>query len=511
MKNITKTIYILTIIASGLIYVLTLTIIKSEELKYIRLSQIYSLTGLSLLYITLLISPLFAAIPNFPFKPYIIKARKGLGVSAFFFALLHGITSFFKLLGGFQGIPFLNQDYIQAILLSTTALIILAIMAITSIHFFIEKLGKWWKRLHRLVYLAGILILIHALMLGTHFANLSTTIPQITLVALIVLILLEFIRIDRYLTSKYSQLPPFVSTITLSTLASLLVIIYGTPYLDGTKTANIHTRHESQNFLVPKPQPNMDHTSQDMFYPSRFIVKENNTDTVPINKEFTKEFSIFDQKSQQNVSLFRTIFEKQMHTIITDSTLTFFQHTHPTQNQDKFLLTTTVPSHGIYYVYLDYEPIGATEQQSLFKLYTTSENSVFPLSSQPVDRNTTKTFGNYEVTLNNADKLTAINLKSGVNTLSFTIKDNQTKQPITNLQPYLGAFGHLSMINQTDYSFTHVHPKAVAVSPTQLGGPTVEFAPMPLSNTLISGNYRVFAEFKHNDQVFATNFTIKVQ
>jgi len=512
MKHLTKVIYAIAIAASGLIYVITLTTIKSEELKYIRLSQIYSLTALTLLYITILISPLFATFPNFPFKPYIIKARKGLGVSAFFFGSLHGITSFFKLLGGFQGLSFLNPDYIQAIVLSATALSILTLMAITSIHFFIEKLGVWWKRLHRLVYLAGILILIHALMLGTHFADLSTAIPQICLVAIIVLILLEFVRIDHYLTRKFSHLPPFITAITLSAVASLIFITYGTPYLDGTKTANIHTRHESKKLAQPSAAPLMNHgNTEEIFYPSQFLVKETTNEIVPVNKEFTKEFSIFDQKTQQNVSIFRTIFEKQMHTIITDSTLTYFQHTHPVQNQEKFALTTKVPAHGIYYVYLDYEPVGATEQQSLFKLYTTSENTVFPLSSQPVDQNTTKNFGNYQVTLNEADKLTAINLKSGVSTLSFTIKDNQTKQPITDLQPYLGAFGHLSMINQTDYSFVHVHPKQAATSPTQTAGPTVEFAPMPLSNTLISGTYRVFAEFKHNDQVFVTDFTIRIQ
>jgi DMSO/TMAO reductase YedYZ heme-binding membrane subunit len=512
MKNLTKYILIVTITNAALIYAVTLLTIKSEELKYIRLSQIYSLTSLALLYLTLIMSPLFVTFPNLPYRPYLVKARKGLGLSAFFFGLLHAITSFFKLLGGFAGLAFLNHDYIFAILLSTGALTILSIMALTSLHWCIQKLGKCWKTLHRLVYIAGLLILIHALMLGTHFANLSTAIPQICLTALVLLGLLETVRIDTYISAKIPRIPRFVPAITIATALVMVIIQYGTPYLNGSKTANIHKSHDSQNAQQPNTGPNMNHISnEEVFFPSRFIVKESDNNQIPINTQFTKQFNIFDQKSQQNVSLFRTIYEKQMHTVITDSTLTYFQHTHPTQNGTTFTLNTTVNQPGIYFVYLDYEPIGATEQQSLFKLYTAADNQVFPLSRQPVDQNFTKTTASYQVTLNNPDTLDALALKAGTQSLSFTVTDAATKQPITTLQPYLGAFGHLSMINQYDYSFIHVHPKMVAQTPDQTTGPTIEFNPMPTTNNLIPGNYRVFTEFKHNNAVFVVDFTIKVQ
>jgi sulfoxide reductase heme-binding subunit YedZ len=42
----------------------------------------------------------------------------------------------------------------------TTGLILLA-LSITSLNFFLKKMGKRWKKLHRLVYVAGILAAIH--------------------------------------------------------------------------------------------------------------------------------------------------------------------------------------------------------------------------------------------------------------------------------------------------------------------------------------------------------------
>lgn len=67
------------------------------------------------------------------------------------------------------------------------------------------------------LYLAGIAVLIHALMLGTHYSNLYEFIPQITIALVTILLLLEGYRLDKYLTLKFTNftLPKFGITFTV--------------------------------------------------------------------------------------------------------------------------------------------------------------------------------------------------------------------------------------------------------------------------------------------------------
>lgn len=50
------------------------------------------------------------------------------------------------------------------ILLGFGATIILLLLAVTSFRFWQRKLGVWWSRLHKLVYFAGILMILHYLL-----------------------------------------------------------------------------------------------------------------------------------------------------------------------------------------------------------------------------------------------------------------------------------------------------------------------------------------------------------
>jgi hypothetical protein len=75
--------------------------------------------------------------------------------------------------------------------------------------------------------------------------------------------------------------------------------------------------------------------------------------------------------------------------------------------------------------------------------------------------------------------------------------------PVTDLQPYLGALGHLVVIRTSDLAFVHAHPVEPEPAPT---GPTVRFhvavnAP---------GDYRMFFEFAHAGLVHTAPFTVHV-
>jgi sulfoxide reductase heme-binding subunit YedZ len=54
--------------------------------------------------------------------------------------------------------------YLNIAALGVAGLSILTQMAAASTRWTIKRLGRWWKRLHRMVYAAGIIVVVHALL-----------------------------------------------------------------------------------------------------------------------------------------------------------------------------------------------------------------------------------------------------------------------------------------------------------------------------------------------------------
>jgi len=91
----------------------------------------------------------------------VLALRRPLGLYAFFYALLHFLV-FIGLDYGFN-IGYILQDLADKryILAGLVALLLLLPLAITSTKGWIRRLGKKWKQLHRLVYLAAIFAVLH--------------------------------------------------------------------------------------------------------------------------------------------------------------------------------------------------------------------------------------------------------------------------------------------------------------------------------------------------------------
>ena len=91
----------------------------------------------------------------------ILKVRRTLGLYAFLYAVSH-----FTL---FVGVDYaFNFNQLKSVifekpyaLVGLAAFLILIALAITSFRFWMKRLGKTWKYLHKLVYLAGLLVVIH--------------------------------------------------------------------------------------------------------------------------------------------------------------------------------------------------------------------------------------------------------------------------------------------------------------------------------------------------------------
>ena len=148
---------------------------------------------LRLLLITLAITPLRQITNRVSF----IRYRRMLGLFALLYASLHFLSWMIFLLGfRFFAImeELVERPYIT---IGFSAYLILLVLGITTPKAMVRKLGKNWKRLHRLVYVAAILGTIHLLWI------LRSNIGEAVLYGTILVVLLGY-RLVHY-TQRRSQ------------------------------------------------------------------------------------------------------------------------------------------------------------------------------------------------------------------------------------------------------------------------------------------------------------------
>lgn len=115
--------------------------------------------GLRFLLITLALTPLRLLTNQTEF----IRHRRMLGLFAFFYASLHlfvWLTFLLQFRWADIAEEIVERPYIT---IGFASYVILLVLAATSPKAMVRKLGRNWKRLHRSVYLAGILAIIHLL------------------------------------------------------------------------------------------------------------------------------------------------------------------------------------------------------------------------------------------------------------------------------------------------------------------------------------------------------------
>lgn len=138
--------------------------------------------ALRLLIITLMLTPL----RQLSGRPQFVRVRRMVGLFALFYATVHFLVWIVFLLGfrwAAIGEELVERPYIT---IGFAAFLILLALGITSPHVMVKKLGRNWKRLHQLVYLAAILAVIHLLWI------LRTNISEAVVYGSIVAVLLGY-------------------------------------------------------------------------------------------------------------------------------------------------------------------------------------------------------------------------------------------------------------------------------------------------------------------------------
>ncbi len=148
---------------------------------------------LRFLLITLALTPL----RDFTGRSEFVRQRRMLGLFALFYATVH-LLGWMTFILGFRWFAIVEELVERPyITVGFTSYLILFALGITSPKAMVRKLGKNWKRLHRLVYLASVLGVVHLLWI------LRTDIGEAVLYGSIVFVLLGY-RIARKLNTKKS-------------------------------------------------------------------------------------------------------------------------------------------------------------------------------------------------------------------------------------------------------------------------------------------------------------------
>lgn len=227
-----------SLLLSVVVFAALRLMIESEQLLFIRLQQAYGLICLLYWYVALMISPLGHAIGK-QRMGHINFSRRAIGVSAFFFGLLHGVVALFGQLGGIGQIQYLPDLFKWSLLFGAVAFCILLVLAVTSFDKAIELMTfKRWKLVHRFVYIGGVLVILHIWMIGTHLAYTWAQVSGV--LALGLLGGLEIARLVSTLNQKYFHFNRAEAwTMGIALWMVLLALIVSIPGL----VQNYHGRH----------------------------------------------------------------------------------------------------------------------------------------------------------------------------------------------------------------------------------------------------------------------------
>ncbi|MFC0507748.1 hypothetical protein [Micromonospora costi] len=193
------------------------------------------------------------------------------------------------------------------------------------------------------------------------------------------------------------------------------------------------------------------------------------------------------------VTAYDVAHDKRMHLIVARRDLSGFRHVHPDLDPDgTWRVASPLDGPGAWRAFADFTPTGG-EALTLGVDVTVPG----PLTARPLPAPATSTtVDGYTVTL-------AGDPQPG-RTAEVTLTISRDGKPVTDLEPYLGAYGHLVALRQGDLAYLHVHPDGEPGDGRTAPGPAVTF----LAEVPSAGAYRLYLDFKHGGAVHTAEFTV---
>jgi rRNA maturation protein Nop10 len=230
---------------------------------------------------------------------------------------------------------------------------------------------------------------------------------------------------------------------------------------------------------------------------------------------------ILHPSSGAPIKKFEVVHERQYHLFLVSQDMEYFQHIHPEEQPDgAWTIDVTLPKAGYYKVLSDFLPSGGASQFLARPLVTAGYAGDLAADSAHLlpDTNLTKTVDDITATLAYDPSMCSVGLYCHLN---FNLTDSATGRPITDLQTYLGAFGHTLIMSEDMVDYVHSHPLDILAQPDDDGGPPQFLIPPGTDLEKIRGGpavtfeglmpkpgmYRAWTQFRRHDKIHTFAFT----
>ncbi|MFI6366708.1 hypothetical protein ACIBG0_28610 [Nocardia sp. NPDC050630] len=185
--------------------------------------------------------------------------------------------------------------------------------------------------------------------------------------------------------------------------------------------------------------------------------------------------------------------DKDLHLIVVRRDMAAFQHVHPVLDQaGTWSVPLDLTRAGDYRVFADFTPDGGKNLTLGADLRVAGNYDAQALPAP----STTAQVGAYTIALNGT-------VTPG-QASKVVLSVSRDGKPVTDLQPYLGAYGHLVALRAADLAYLHVHPEGSPGDGVTPAGPGITF----YVDAPSAGEYRLFLDFQHEGVVRTAEFTL---
>jgi hypothetical protein len=281
----------------------------------------------------------------------------------------------------------------------------------------------------------------------------------------------------------------------LGVFAAGLLAVFGAAVGVGSTVGPVGTAAEDDGHAMPAARPSATPEHDPV---KGLSMTENGytlrlaTPTLPAGQAAELAFTVHGPDGSP-VTAYTPTHDKELHLIVVRRDLGGFHHVHPERDPaGQWSVPITLDRAGAYKVFADFTPADGGHGLTLAAdLHVPGDYSPEPLPA--VSR--TATVDGYTVTLDG-------DLAAGAES-KLTLTVTKDGQPVTDLHPYLGAYGHLVALRAGDLAYLHVHPDGEPGDGRTAPGPQITF----FADVPSAGDYRLYLDFQHEGVVRTAEFT----
>jgi hypothetical protein len=210
--------------------------------------------------------------------------------------------------------------------------------------------------------------------------------------------------------------------------------------------------------------------------------------------------TVRDVDTGRPVRDFEVTHERLFHLFVVSHDLELFAHVHPQLDKHgRLRASIDLPRPGPYQLYADFIPAGGSPQLLQASVVTAGYRGTLAAARAHLSPDLTpKIDHGLRMRLHVPEASAGRELL-----LAFAAEDVRTGMPVGDLEPFLGAAGHLMMIDEDLADAQHSHPVAAISS---AGGPDIVFQ----TGFPRAGLYRVWLQVQRAGEVATFAYTIPV-